>query len=337
VTSTRGTRAGLVAALLTPFFMGLSPVFAKLAIRSGVDAYTLTALRTGFAALLMWVVYLLFFRRYVYIFSAGLIGTLAVGVVNGLGSLLFYNGLLLLDDASLTQLLNMTYVVFAVLLTRLDGRPVSWKSLVRALLALAGVYLLSAAHAAPNRVHWFGVGLMLGSAFTYALHVVLSQRVMYEMPAPTMALYAMTFMGLTVLVARLVAGASTPLPWAPLLPTGWWFVGALTLVTALSRVTLFAGVRSLGGLQTILLNMAEVGVTLLAGFFWLGERMTPLQWVGVAVLMGSVALAPWDRQGGAAEAPRSDDTARLLREHGIDPNELPAGFLGTEVPATRRE
>ena len=35
-------------------------------------------------------------------------------------------------------------------------------------------------------------------------------------------------------------------------------VGALTRDGAL-RVTLFAGVRSLGGLQTILLNMAEVG------------------------------------------------------------------------------
>lgn len=326
---TDAQRLGTLAALLTPLFMGLSPVFGKLAMRSGLDPYTLTALRTGCAALLLWGGCLLFFRRYLYVFPAGLMGAAAVGVVNGLGSLLFYTGLLLLDDASLAQLLNMTYVIFAVLLVRAYGQRVSWVSIGRALLALGGVYLLSVAHHSVTIVHWLGVALMLGSAFTYALHVVVSQRVMYEMPAPTMTLYAMTFMALTVLVARLVAGASLPLAWSPLVAEGWWFVAGLALVTALSRVTLFVGVRSLGGLQTILLNVAEVGVTLLAGFLWLGERLAPLQWLGVAVLMGSVLLAPLDaRRGGPRQPAHEDSAARLQREPGANLADLPPGFLG---------
>ena len=50
--------------------------------------------------------------------------------------------------------------------------------------------------------------------------------------------------------------------------------------------------------------------------------MTLLQWVGVAVLMGSVALALWDRQGGR-QAPRSDTACCAST---ASTNELPAGF-----------
>ena len=285
---------GMLAALLTPLLMGMAPIFGKLAIRSGLDAYTLAALRTCFAALLLWLVFALFFRKFIYIFPAGLIGTIVVGAVNGLGSLFYYNGLLLLDNASLAQLLNMMYVIFAMLLTRIYGQHISFLSVVRAGLALFAVYLLSTGQTTGD-VHWLGVGLMLGSAFMYALHVVLSQRVMFEMPAPTMALYALTFMGLTVLIARLwVGGFGTLAAWSPAIRTGWWFVLGLTAVTGLSRLTLFAGVRNLGGLQTILLNMAEIAVTLLVAAVWLSERMTFVQWVGVLVLIISVGLSRWD-------------------------------------------
>ena len=86
---------------------------------------------------------------------------------------------------------------------------------------------------------------MLGSAFMYALHVVLSQRVMFEMPAQTMTLYTLTFIGATVLVVRLAVGTFTPIAWTPSVAVGWWYLFGLMAVTALSRLTLFAGVRGL--------------------------------------------------------------------------------------------
>jgi len=289
-------RLGVAAAMMTPLFMGFAPVFGRLTINTGVDAYTLAALRTCGAAAVLWIVYLLFFRRYTYIFAAGLLGTLAVGAVNGLGSLLYYNGLLLLDNASMAQLLNMLYVIFAMLMTRIIGRRISSMSIARAVLALFAVYLLTVANGsyAVGSIQLTGALLMIGGAFLFALHVILSQRVMFEMPAPTMALYALTFMGATVLIARIVYGFFFPLPLGPAVPVGWlWLVG-LMLVTALSRVTLFAGVREIGGLQAILLNMTEVGVTLLAGFFWLDETLTAIQWAGVGILLLSVILSRWD-------------------------------------------
>ena len=289
---------GLIAALATPLLMGIAPILGKNAIRAGVDPFALAALRTCLAAALLWIVYLIAFRKYTYIFPAGLLGTLIVGGVNGLGSLFFYNGLLLLDDASLAQLLSTLYVIFAMMLTRFDGERISRMSLFRAGLAITAVFLITGG--ARDSVNWWGVVLMIVSAFLYALHVVLSQRAMYEMPAPTMALYAMSAMGLTVLVAWLIRGGIVGAVWEPVSLAGWEFVIALAVLTALSRVTLFSGVRSLGGLQAILLNVAELAVTLIAAFVFIGERMTLVQWGGALVMVLSVALSRWD----SADAPR---------------------------------
>jgi drug/metabolite transporter (DMT)-like permease len=286
-------RIGTIAAFSTPVIMGLAPIFGKQAIHAGTDPFTLVMLRSCLAAAILWIVYGLFFRKFIYIFPAGLLGTLAVGAINGLGSLLYYNGLLLLDNASLAQLLNMLYVIFTMLLVRFYGQNISLLSIIRAFMALIAVYLLAGGHSQTS-IQWIGVGLMVGSAFTYALHVVISQRVMYEMPAPTMSLYALTWMGATVLIARLAYGAFMPLQWGPAASIGWLYILGITVVTGLSRVTLFAGVRNLGSLQTILLNVAEMGVTLLLAFFWLGERMETVQWVGVIVLLVSVLLTRWD-------------------------------------------
>jgi drug/metabolite transporter (DMT)-like permease len=244
--------------------------------------------------LLLWILFGLFARKYTFIFPAGLIGTFIVGVINGLGSLMYYNGLQLLDNASLAQLLYMTYVIFAMLLTRVYGQHLSLLSVVRATLAFAAVYLLTVGASAGGSIQWAGIGLMLGSAFMYALHVVLSQRVMFEMPAQTMTLYTLTFIGVTVLIVRIGVGFFMPITWTPVETNGWWFMLGLMAVTALSRLTLFAGVRSLGGLQAILLNMAEVGVALLVANIWLDESLTLLQWAGVAILFSSVFLSRWD-------------------------------------------
>ena len=50
MTESNSRQIGMAAALLTPLFMGMAPIFGKLAINTGLDAYTLAALRTCFAA-----------------------------------------------------------------------------------------------------------------------------------------------------------------------------------------------------------------------------------------------------------------------------------------------
>jgi drug/metabolite transporter (DMT)-like permease len=53
---------------------------------------------------------------------------------------------------------------------------------------------------------------------------------------------------------------------------------------------MFAGLQRLGGAQTALLGITELITTLLVAFVVLGERLSPAQWVGAAIITASVLL-----------------------------------------------
>ncbi|HEY6073384.1 MAG TPA: EamA family transporter, partial [Anaerolineales bacterium] len=68
----------------------------------------------------------------------------------------------------------------------------------------------------------------------------------------------------------------------------------LTLATFLSRLSLFLGVKTIGGLQTALLGLAELLVTIVLSSLWLHEQLTPLQWTGAAILAFSLLLVRFE-------------------------------------------
>ncbi len=314
----------LIPGLLSPVFLGMAPVLGKLAYQGGSDPFTVAAVRTVFAALILWVVYLLFARRYIFIYPAGLLGCVVVGIVNGLGSLMYYNGLSLLN-ASVAQLLNSTYLIFVVVMARMAGQRLTGRTAARVGLTSFAILLLTmgGVNASSN---WLGIGLMVGSAILFAGTVILSQRVLYEMPSPTVTLYVITTMAVVVVMAR----AIYRLAW-PQLDGAALAIGALGLTTALSRLMLFAGVKRMGSLQTVLLVILETGVTLLLSFVFLGDRFSQIQWIGVGVMGFSLLLM------------RSDDLKRrdtipmpVLNMAGIqfqtDTKAFVAAFVEPKIP-----
>jgi drug/metabolite transporter (DMT)-like permease len=269
---------------MSPFFLGLAPVFGKLALRGGSDPFTVAAVRTVLAVIMLWVLYLIFWRKYIYIYTAGFLGCAVIGIVNGIGSLMYYNGLNRLD-ASQAQLLNGTYLVFVVLLVRLGGQSLSWGVAFRVGLTLFGLLLITGGGKGDG-ADWLGIGLMLGNALLFAGTVTLSQRVLYEMPAQTVTLYVMTVMAVVVAMARV----GYDLHWFPQSSNAFLAIFALAASTALSRLTLFAGVKNLGSLQTTLLAMAEIAVAMALSYAFLDERLTPIQWIGVGAFLISLLL-----------------------------------------------
>src|SRR5260221_4273660 len=274
---------GLTAALLSPFFLGMAPVLGKLAYLGGADPFTVAATRTVVAAVFLWIVFLLFGRRFIYIYPAGLLGCVVVGTVNGIGSLFYYNGLHFLS-ASVVQLLNATYLIFVVDCTGLGGQPLTQRTIVRAILALIAVTLLTGGIA--GQISWLGAGLIIGNAILFAGTVILSQRVLYEMPAPTMTLYTVTTMAVVVVMARAVY----KLEWIPQSTDSFIAILLLGVTTAASRLLLFSGVKFLGSLQTVLLGIFETAVALVLSFIFLHDQLTFIQWIGLPILLTNLLL-----------------------------------------------
>jgi drug/metabolite transporter (DMT)-like permease len=124
----------------------------------------------------------------------------------------------------------------------------------------------------------------------YALHLLINQRVLYEVPAPTVTLYTLVAMGATVIAAFILFDRNLP-------PAGTSFVPVLGLagITFFSRITLFLGVKHLGGMQTSLMGLAELLITVFSAAIWLHESLTITQWLGAIFLAASLVLVGFDR------------------------------------------
>lgn len=277
-------RRGTVFALLSTVFFGMAPIFGKLAYRARVAPFTLVSLRTVIAAIVLWLLYLMFWREAIRIAWRDLLGCIGMGIANGVGSLLYYSGLSRID-ASLAQLLYTLYPIWVFVFLIAAGHHISHSSVLRLGLALLGVFALT--YTGPKGIDLLGVMLLLGSGACYAWNLVLGQWTLADVDSRTATLYVLTTMACVVLTARLVDNT----PWQTLTLDGWLAVLGLTLFpTILARLLVFAGLRDLGGAQTSLLGLAELLVALLIAYFWLGERMTPWQWIGAALLVTSVVL-----------------------------------------------
>jgi len=262
----------------TPVLLGMAPIFGKLAINTGADPFSVAALRTIMAVAILWGAYLLLFRKYIFIYPAGLMGCIVIGAINGIGSLFYYGGLGILD-ASLAQLINGMYLVFAVMLARIGGEKSDLRTLLRvgaAIIALAMITGLG-----TGTIDWTGVGFMLANALMFAGTVTLSQYVLYEMPAPTATLYILSTMGVVVTVVWLAVGQPMT---TEVIQNAMPPIILLGLSTALSRLAMFAGVKFMGGMQTAVLAITEIAVAVTLAMIFLGDTLTPMQWVGVAIL-----------------------------------------------------
>jgi drug/metabolite transporter (DMT)-like permease len=280
----RGT--GILAAIGSAVFLGLSPVFGKLAINFGFSPLAVVALRTSMAAALILIIVIIFYRPFLYIFPVGLIGCILAGLINGLGSILYY---LALDhlSASLGQMLYSSYPFFVAIWLTMDHQVPSRLTVFRIGLATLAVLLLTSLP--QHRVDPVGALMMLGAAAFYALHLPINQRVLYEVPAPTVTLYTLLAMSAVVVPAYLLFDRQWPTP-----AMDWWPVIGLTLVTSLSRLSLFFGVKRIGGMQTALLGLAELLIAIIFSYIWLGEKLLWTQWLGATGLGLSLLMVRFE-------------------------------------------
>lgn len=283
----QGHRQGIVAALSSAIFLGSIPFFGKVAILSGFTPLAVIALRSGIALLLMTGVMIFAMRKFFYIYPVGLVGCLLAGFVNGLGSILYYSALSRLN-AGVGQMLYSFYPLFVALWLFLDRQTITRITAVRLLLSVPAVMLLMFRQQAS--VDQVGAVMMLASSALYALHLLINQKVLFDVPAPTVTFYTLLSMAATVEIAYLFFDATQPAP-----QVAWWAVLTMALITFLSRFTLFLGIKKLGGLQTALLGLSEVLLTVVLSIVFLGERLSPQQWAGGLLLAISLVLVGLDK------------------------------------------
>jgi drug/metabolite transporter (DMT)-like permease len=275
---------GLLLVGLTMFSASSIPVLIKVGLAAAVPPVTLVTLRLVTATVASWLVFPLVWPGVWRIDRRGLGWCVAAGVTNGTGQLC-YSLALSRVDASIAQMILSLYPLITLILLATRGEALRRRSVISLGLGLVGAYLLIGP---GGQVDLVGVLLLLCTATVYSLHLSIVQWYLGDYPAQTVALYAITFMAAMNVVVRLLQFR----PWQPLAPAGWTVVLILGLVcTLLARLALFSGIRRIGSGKTALLGLSELFLSVLLAFVFLGERLSPVQWVGGVLTLVSSALA----------------------------------------------
>ncbi len=134
-------KKGISAALSSALFLGIVPIFGKLAFEFGFSPFAVIAIRTTIAALFMLILILIQMRPFFYIYPVGLVGCLLAGFINGLGSILYYTALNRLD-AGIGHMLYSFYPLFVALWLLLDRQSITRLTMLRLALTIPAVILL---------------------------------------------------------------------------------------------------------------------------------------------------------------------------------------------------
>lgn len=199
--------------------------------------------------------------------------------------LLFF-GSLSYVETSLAVAIGFLYPTVVLLLLALVARRRPRTSdLLLSLLAVGGV----AAMTLSAGVEAKGVGLLMlvGCITVYSLYVLFATGLVQDTPPMAMAVQVQVGVALTVGVLGLLTGQLTPLG----SPEAWRQVLLQSLLLSAAMTAYFAGLARLGPALASTSDTVQPAVALVAGAALLGEPVTPVKVLGVAMVVTAIAVS----------------------------------------------
>lgn len=282
--------AGLLLCLLAACGFGAMAVLAKLAYDAGASVPTVLAVRFGIAATVLWV---LVARPWAPGVRTRIPRRRAMAAGIALGAVLYAaeSGLFFVSltrlDASLAELALFTYPALVLVGALVVGREQPSRRRAGALLLALGGVALVLASGAGSDVDGVGALLALGAATFYATYVLIADTLSGELRP--LALAALVCTG--ACASFTVAGAALGSLSFGFAAHAWWLIGAIALVsTVVPLASFLAGVRRLGPSNAAIVSAVEPVVTLGLAFALLGDRLSPPQLAGGALVLGAVLV-----------------------------------------------
>jgi len=278
----RDRLAGAGLAVLSASAFGTLAIFARYAYQAGGDVpavlFARFALAAGVMALIMAV------RREPWPRGRTLGWLILLGGVGYVGQSLAFFSALRYASASLVSLLLYLYpALVTVLSVTLLGERLTRTRVLALVVALTGSVLTVGGAEGGQPL---GVALGVLAALLYSAYIVAGSRLLADVgPLPSTSVIlasAAAVYGVLALVQR------------PVFPTGALGVGAILglalIATVVAVLTFFASVARVGPSMTSTISTLEPVVTVILAALLLGERVTPVQLLGAALVLSVVPL-----------------------------------------------
>ncbi len=286
-------RKGTILMLLATCCLSSSSIITKFIYREGVGPVTMLVLRFLIASAILWIFYLLSptWRPFIFLKSKRqLFGCIAVGSANSISQTLYFYALLNLNPGLATMIFSFNPVIIAIIML-FFGESLSRKIIVRLALALGGLYFLTfAGGPGTSNIPLQSVILIILCALVYAIHLVFYQKLLPDTNPRTNTLYILSTMGV---IYTFLEGFQNGFRGVfEVSGTAWLFLLFLAIFsTSLARLLMFTGVGLIGGTQVALIGLMEPVIVVISSVIILGERFSPPQWVGGALVLASISLA----------------------------------------------
>lgn len=281
------TLKGFVFAALSAICYGTNPLGALHLYAQGYSPETVLFYRFFTAALLLLVVILAKGSHFKISFRE--FGALvAFGFLFAVSSLTYYASFKFMDAGLASTLLFLYPLEVSVLMAVFFKEKIKVWTIVSIAVSMAGIALLyRGGDGAP--LSTVGLVLVFISSISYAIYMVMANRIKLQMGSVKMTFYAISFCMVFLLLYSVTLGSGLPPVFMQASSWGWGFMlGAVP--TVLSLIFMVKAVKIIGSTPTAILGALEPVTAVSIGVLVFGEILTVRLGIGIALILGSVVL-----------------------------------------------
>ena len=281
------TLKGFVFAALSAICYGTNPLGALNLYSQGYSPENVLFYRFFTAALLLFAV-ILAKGSHLKITLKEFGALVAFGFLFAVSSLTYYASFKYMDAGLASTLLFLYPLEVSVLMAIFFKEKIKAWTVVSIAVSMSGVALL---YRGDDGVPLSTAGLVLvfASSLSYAIYMVMANRINLQMGSVKMTFYAICFCLVFLLLYSVTFGSGLPPLFTQASSWGWGFMLGL-VPTVLSLIFMVKAVKIIGSTPTAILGALEPVTAVAIGVLVFGEILTGRLVAGIILILGSVVL-----------------------------------------------
>lgn len=275
---------GYPAGIITGITYGLNPLFAVPLMNNGAAIESILFFRYSFAVVLLGAFLMLTKQSFkITAKQAGVL--LALGLLYTSSSILLFEAYNYIASGLATTLIFLYPVLVAIIMVFLRVVP-SWPVWLAIAATFGGVIIMTQGNGGET-INPIGVALSLGSAFVYAMFIVIINR---NNAIATVSNTLLTFYSLAVgaiVFWGKISFSDTAITTGIITSKDWLnLIGLALLPTIVSTATLAIATRNIGATKASVLGVFEPITAILIGTLMFGEPLTTniIAGIGIAIV-----------------------------------------------------
>ena len=280
---------GTICGILAAVFYGTNPLGALKLYEQGMNTNSVLFSRFSMAWIIVSII--LIIRKENLKVTKKEFGTLtALGLLFTASSMTLYFSFHYIAAGVASTLLFTYPIMTAVIMGLIFKEKAGFKTIIAIILSLVGVLLLYWSDAS-GALNTLGVILVLISALTYAIYIIVVNRCPLEMSSFKINFYVILYCAIGMAVFAWLTGNPLRLPHNAV---SWFYAGWLAVVPAtLSLVLMVYASKYVGATPTAILGALEPLTAVLIGIFVFNESFGLRLAIGIVLILSAVIITAY--------------------------------------------